>query len=573
MLLGPTAPSGLDLGLSHLEVLAVDCQSTGANPEHGHLLELAWSRLRAAREPAAQDAQASLVALPEGAKVPRRVSTITGIKAAQLQGAPQPGEVWSRLVATARQVATANGTVRAPAVAHFARFERPFLEALHRDHSMDQPFPLVLVCTHEIACRLLPGLPRRGLRALSGYLGHVLDEHRRAAAHVVATEVIWRELVVRLEHQGVHTLADLLRWLGQVQPTREGGRELPYARERRLALPDEPGVYRMLGKGGEVLYLGKATSLRRRVNSYFQRPRHANPRTMEMLTQAWDIEVTRAASPLEAALLEADEIKRLNPPYNVALRQRHTACWFASDDLCSVRAEPDARHRLGPLPAQDSLAGAALLRGLLAGEASLLDGGEGQRWSLGLPAVEPRELRQGVELLRVRLGLHPAQRLTAALLDLHGARLWRARRFAQDAAAGEGDVERPASLRVATALESLLLHSARLLRRASWLLRLAHCALRWQPRVGSTGGRALVLEQGRVIQASDLAPGAEAPTLQVALPAHQRRLAFDAVVHDRLRVLTTELRRLVTQRWPLTLWLGTGEALGRRALARRLSHF
>ena len=51
----------------------------------------------------------------------------------------------------------------------------------------------------------------------------------------------------------MQTLADLLRWLGQVQSTREGGRELPYARERRLALPDEPGVYRMLGKGGEVL--------------------------------------------------------------------------------------------------------------------------------------------------------------------------------------------------------------------------------------------------------------------------------------------------------------------------------
>jgi DNA polymerase III subunit epsilon len=55
--------------------------------------------------------------------------------------------------------------------------------------------PLDIVCTHDIARRLFPDLPRRGVRALTGYFGRGVSALRRSADHVEATAFVWRGLV------------------------------------------------------------------------------------------------------------------------------------------------------------------------------------------------------------------------------------------------------------------------------------------------------------------------------------------------------------------------------------------
>src|SRR5262245_64914602 len=101
----------------------------------------------------------------------------------------------------------------------------------------------------------------------------------------------------------------------------------------RLSLPDAPGVYRMLRTSGDVLYVGKAASLRHRVNSHFRKQNGMPERTLEMLSQARGISFEVTPSALEAALFEPDEIKRHQPPYNVALTSEDRALWFAPPDL------------------------------------------------------------------------------------------------------------------------------------------------------------------------------------------------------------------------------------------------
>ncbi len=80
-----------------------------------------------------------------------------------------------------------------------------------------------------------------------------------------------------------------------------------------------PGIYRMLGSKGEVLYVGKARNLKNRLTSYFV-GKAQTAKTMAMVSQIENIEVTVTGSETEALLLEYNLIKRHRPRYNVTLR-------------------------------------------------------------------------------------------------------------------------------------------------------------------------------------------------------------------------------------------------------------
>ncbi len=84
-------------------------------------------------------------------------------------------------------------------------------------------------------------------------------------------------------------------------------------------LPNAPGVYRMLGAGGEALYVGKARSLKKRVHSY-TRLAGQNNRIARMIAATQAMDFVRTRTETEALLLEANLIKRLRPRFNVLLR-------------------------------------------------------------------------------------------------------------------------------------------------------------------------------------------------------------------------------------------------------------
>jgi excinuclease ABC subunit C len=95
----------------------------------------------------------------------------------------------------------------------------------------------------------------------------------------------------------------------------------PRELEHTLAqLPDAPGVYLMLGEHERILYIGKAVSLRSRVRSYFQDSAAHAYRTVKMVERVVDVRWIVVNNEIEALILEANLIKRHQPPFNVRLR-------------------------------------------------------------------------------------------------------------------------------------------------------------------------------------------------------------------------------------------------------------
>jgi DNA polymerase-3 subunit epsilon len=565
--------SSVEETLTDLPVLVLDAQATAARPGRGALLEVGWacSTARGAGEGPALEVTAPIVARPAAAVLPPAVARLTGLGATEWARGVPPPRVWEDVVGAARGLARPPDP--APAVIHFARFEEPFLRALHERHGTG-PFPLDLICTHAIAARLLPELPRRTLRALAGYFGAGVAPLRRSSDHVRATAFVWHHLVALLrEREGVEHLRDLREWLARA--ARRAPRRFPLPRERRLELPDRPGVYRLRRRGGAVLYVGKAASLRRRVSGHFHARAGQGERALEMLTQVREVSWSETATALEAALLEADEIKRLAPPYNVALAAEGRPVLFATRDLRGLKAGADLEHVVGPLVLAAPIEGLQALRDALALRDPAAASPFLRSRSVGVDpryAPGPECFAEGLAGFVRDHGLLPSPRDFLRL----GARLWAARAAAT---AGRPEPEDPAKEgpppprrpawtgdRVQEALEETVLRAAHGVRRGRWLLWLSECSLAWAEREGGER-RLLVLLGGAVAERADLPPGAAVPAPPGCAHAPaDRRAVFDLATFDRLRVLTTELRGLAAGAASVDLRVGRHARLSRDRL-------
>ena len=582
---------GMKIHLDSLKVLVFDCQASHPNPQQGHLLETAWGVLDEVQEkrPFFSQSMATLIKPNPDFELPRQVSRVTGISIEALRSGQPAADVWQQLLAAAHQLSKIQSLDSCPTVIHYSRYEESFLKHLHELFSPELTYPFDIICTHKISQRLWPELPRRGLRALAGFLGYSVEEFRRSTHHIEATAWIWRKVVTLLVNEhGITTIDDLKRWLERKSSKKSGQRIYPMPKEKRGNLPQQPGVYHMYRSNGDILYVGKATSLRQRVNSYFQkRSAHAEHK-LEMLSQAVDLSFTETTTALEAALLETDEIKKYSPPYNIALKSGSRKMVYATAGLNAFSSESSDEHFMGPYPSSKPLLPYPTLSGLLSGF-SLIDIDETTIESLlNVPADFLPELGcvlQGIEHFRdkyrgVLKNPVGVENLLTLANYLHQEKLDLA--IEEDEDLDDIEDDDPEEFEetefewtpetVCRHLEGVLRFGAHLIRRTRWFCDLSESVLAWREK-GETSAicHLLILAGGTIQTRAETLDFRSIPIPPgVDVPLNMRKNNLDLATYDRLRVLTTEIRRLVNENRVVFLRLREKQVLDGEKLKKRL---
>ncbi|MBU3750450.1 MAG: hypothetical protein FGM52_08355, partial [Mycobacterium sp.] len=187
--------------------------------------------------------------------IPPQIVELTGITTAMVRDAPTIAAVLPMFLEFAR------GAVL---VAHNAGFDIGFLRAAAQRCGIGWPHPPVL-CTVRLARRVLSReeAPSVRLSTLARLLGSTTEPNHRALHDARATVDVLHALIERVGNQGVRSYRDLRSYLPGVTTAQRGKRVLAQR------LPHRPGVYLFRGPSGEVLYIGTAGDLRRRVGQYF----------------------------------------------------------------------------------------------------------------------------------------------------------------------------------------------------------------------------------------------------------------------------------------------------------------
>ena len=183
-----------------------------------------------------------------------------------------------------------------------------------------EPLSNLNVCTLKLSRKIFPSLKSKSLASISEHLGIVNRTSHRALSDAEATAQILIKLIKKLsKEEGIKTLQQLLEYESSLASSNINLKLPKEMYDSLYSLPDAPGVYYFLNKKNEIIYIGKAKSLKDRVRSYFAST--STGKTKKIVKQAAKIKTDLTNSELTALLLEAESIKLLNPKHNSQLKK------------------------------------------------------------------------------------------------------------------------------------------------------------------------------------------------------------------------------------------------------------
>ena len=304
----------------------LDIETTGGKHNNQRIIELAIYKFDG-KEIISQFA--SLVRPDK--KIQPFVAKLTGITDDKVRKSPKFSKI-------AREVLSI--TKDCILVAHDAKTDYRLLKSEFR--RLQMPFERPLLCTLNLSKKKFPQASSHGLDKLCAFLQISVKNRHRATSDALATLEIFKTLLA--EHKNLIPSENII---------------LPAKNKTKLvleSLPHCPGIYEFYDAKKNLLYVGKAKNIKKRVASYFVK-KQTSAKTRLLVSQIKDIKHIVVPSETDALLLENNLIKQYQPKYNVLLKDDKTYPWICiknerfSRIFLTRKLIKDGSQYFGPYPA------------------------------------------------------------------------------------------------------------------------------------------------------------------------------------------------------------------------------
>lgn len=327
------------------EFCVFDFETTGTSARTAKVIEIGMARIQKGK---IVDTFSTFI--NPGRPVPYYITNITGIKTEDVQDAPYFDEVYS-------QIREFIGD--SVLVAHNLGFDISFLrnECFAAELEM---VPNSTICTLKLARKIFPALPSK---SLGNIVKHLKIRHRgvhRGLGDATATgKVLLKMFTTLREDHNIDTIEELISF--------QSSQSLPPSfniKKKKLAedlgkVPALPGVYFFKDSKGQIIYIGKAKSLKDRVKNHFMS--NALRKSKKIVQTASSLEFKTTNSELTALLAEAELIKLHQPRFNTMLKNfpRSYFVKVGSEDFATAEIassfEFDGDDYYGPYPNRNSV--------------------------------------------------------------------------------------------------------------------------------------------------------------------------------------------------------------------------
>jgi DNA polymerase III subunit epsilon len=328
-----------DLPISDATFCVLDVETTGMNAYSNRVIEIGIVKIKQLK---VVDKYQTFI--NPGSEIPFFITQLTGIKNSDVYDAPYFDEVINNIREFIEDSII---------VAHNAQFDLSFLKREFFQCGIDK-ITNPSLCTLRLARKIYPQFKSKSLGSIVNNLNIIHKNVHRALGDATATAKILLKMIEELEeNQNIQSVTDLLNF--QYSPIAKGGYKLikkklvnDYAK-----LPDSPGVYFFRNSKNEIIYVGKAKSLKERVKNYFSSS--SLSKTKRIVRQAGKIDFEITNTELTALLYEAELIKIHNPRHNVQLKKYGQTYFIRIDrnddfplvDVCG-KFEFDGMDYFGP---------------------------------------------------------------------------------------------------------------------------------------------------------------------------------------------------------------------------------
>jgi len=281
----------------------IDVETTGLSPRYNNIIEIGIVRISNLQ---IVDRYSTLI--NPGRNIPYFITTLTGISDEDVYNAPFFDDI---------AYDVKNFLSDSVLTGHNLAFDYSFLRREFISSGFDFNIKERL-CTMRLARRLFPLEKSRSLSSMCTLLDVDNFQKHRALGDAEATAEILLRMLVLLKDREITTTADLLGY--QFKPAKE--KKKPVNKkiiEEVSYLPDAPGVYYFLNSKNDIIYIGKAKSLKDRIRNYFSPG--APSKAKKIISQARNLKIQLTGSELTALLYEAEMIKLINPKHNQQLKR------------------------------------------------------------------------------------------------------------------------------------------------------------------------------------------------------------------------------------------------------------